>query len=136
MRRIIRCSRINPEFQTSSLIIYPTLSPTLKTKASDHPTLKHIFHPKKIGSLENNPSVSPTVNFLSVGLSDPKGIFSSAQQPSLKNTPAICLTLLPWRWINRVHCSDSPTMGSSDYPNPLSFSYFFVALVQLIAVII
>ena len=36
----------------------------------------------------------------------------------------------------RLHWSDSPTIGVSDYPISLCFSCFLVALVQLVAAVI
>ena len=39
------------------------------------------------------------------------------------------------RWIIRLHWSDSPTLGVSDYPVTLCFSCFIVALVQLVATV-
>jgi len=103
------------------LIIATAIRPTLHKRHIGSSDPKGYF-PSRENKLSGEWSYLKSDNaFDGIGSSEREGSFRPWKTLSLKDAPSISPTRIFIRRIIRLLWSDSPTLGSSDYPNPLSF---------------
>ena len=95
-----------------------------------------IFSTLKTASLYIALRHSSTTQLLSIRSSEHEVHFHTSETSSLKDTPSYSPTHIMQRRIILLLWSDSPTMGVSDYPGTLRFSYFWFSDLDLICSLI